>query len=126
MKQRIAFIALFCLMVCGMYAQSFSTTPADPSALRGYEQQAIQSQRIMTTGASYSGTVYAPFDNTAPSEQGSSYSPGGSGPHRVKIDGPQTGESTESPVGEPWCMIAFAAAFGAWMAVRKRQKQQNA
>lgn len=85
-------------------------------------QQDFRSHQMMSSGSVYGGTVYAPFDNTTPSEQSNvgaqspNRAPGG--PRRGFINGPdQTGPS---PVGEPWILLAFAAAFAGGIALRKR------
>ena len=90
-------------------------------------QQDFQSHQIMSSGANYGGTVYKPFDNTTPSEQsevGASYSPNKapSGPRRDKVLGPDTPPADESPVGEPWILLAFAAIFAGGIALRRRKR----
>ena len=87
------------------------------------QQGAIQSQQIMSSGTKYSGTIYTPFDNTAPSEQSAvvgSTSSRGSGPRKDKITGPDTPPSEQFPVGEPWIMLALAAAMGGLTMLRRR------
>lgn len=90
-------------------------------------QQDFQSHQIMSSGANYGGTVYKPFDNTTPSEQsevGASYSPNKApgGPRRDKVLGPDTPPADESPVGEPWILLAFAAVFAAGIAFRRKKQ----
>lgn len=70
MKKLVLIIAILSVATGVATAQTF--TPAQ------LDNQAIQSQQIMQTGAAYEGTVYEPFSNTTPSEQsevGASYSP---------------------------------------------------
>ena len=87
----------------------------------------MQNAQVMpTTG--YSGTVYAPFDACAPSDQ--SGVEGNSGPrHRGGIKregnfnhGTEYGQSDKSPVGEPWVLAIFALAFAGVVAIRKTKK----
>ncbi len=90
-------------------------------------QQDFQSHQIMSSGANYNGTVYKPFDNTTPSEQsevGATYSPNKapSGPRKDFGKPGEVGPSTESPVGEPWILLAFAAAFAAGIAFRRKKQ----
>ena len=91
-------------------------------------QQDFRSHQMMSSGSVHGGTVYAPFDETTPSEQsnvGASYSPNRApgGPRRGFINGPdQTGPS---PVGEPWILLAFAAAFAGGIALRKRNRARD-
>lgn len=90
-------------------------------------QQDFRSHQMMSSGSVYGGTVYAPFDNTTPSEQSNvgaqspNRAPGG--PRRGFINGPdQTGPS---PVGEPWILLAFAAAFATGIVLRKRNRARE-
>ncbi len=86
--------------------------------------QTFQSQQILQTSVQYKGTVYEPFDNTAPSEQnsaGSQASNNGRVIHRGKILGPDTDPAKESPVGEPWVLTTFALLFAGVVALRKRK-----
>ena len=81
----------------------------------------------MSSGANYGGTVYKPFDNSTPSEQsevGASYSPNKApgGPRRGFDTGGETGKADEYPVGEPWILAIFAAAFAGVVAIRKTKK----
>lgn len=65
MKKVMMIMVLGVLLACPIPANAQDLTqPRDP---------AIQSQKIMTTGAAYNGTVYEPFNNTTPADQ--SYSP---------------------------------------------------
>ena len=90
-------------------------------------QQEFRSQQIMSSGSNYGGTVYKPFDNTTPSEQsevGASYSPNKApgGPRRDKIIGPDTPPANEYPIGEPWILLLFAAAFATGIAIKRITK----
>ena len=100
-------------------------------------QQEFRSQQIMSSGSNYGGTVYKPFDNSTPSEQsevGASYSPN-KGPRRAgendggwdpgwddETPGPDTPPGQEYPIGEPWILAIFAAAFAGVVAIRKTKK----
>lgn len=82
---------------------------------------------MMSSGSVYDGTVYAPFDNTTPSEQSNVGTPSPNkapgGPRRGFINGPdQTGPS---PVGEPWILAIFSAAFAGGIALRKRNRARD-
>ncbi len=121
MKTRLYIFALL-IVACGgmgMNAQTFAE-PADNNA--------IQSHQIMSTGSNYNGTVYAPFDNTVPSEQstvGASYSPGraANGPRRGfdKPTDPE-GPSDGSPLGDGLLpLLLMAATFCGVIAFRRRR-----
>lgn len=119
MKTRLYIFALLALVSFGAYAQNYSA-PADNNA--------IQSHQIMSTGSNYNGTVYAPFDNTVPSEQstvGASYSPGraANGPRRGfdKPTDPE-GPSDGSPLGDGLLpLILMALAFGGFIYFRRKR-----
>ena len=110
-----------------VYAQPFTPTPSQAA------QVAIQSQQIMQNGLNHDGTIYAPFDNTTPSEQSEvgTYSPN-RGPRKATSEwtpgwgdetpGPDTNAGQESPVGEPWILAAFALLFAGVVWLRGRKK----
>ena len=90
-------------------------------------QQEFRSQQIMSSGSNYGGTVYKPFDNSTPSEQsevGASYSPNKApgGPRRGFDIGGETGKADEYPIGEPWILAIFAAAFATGIAIKRITK----
>ena len=107
-------------------------------AMPVYEQEwqaapAIQNQHLMHTGVTYNGTIYTPFDNTVPSD----YSAVGAGHGPKKAynangdwipdsddfgTGAEYGESSQSPVGEPWIMVFFALVFAGVTAWRQHKR----
>ena len=99
--------------------------PAYNTAAMSVQAEDMSSQQIMSTGSAYNGTIYAPFDNTAPSQYTEeAFSPSqqsSSGPRRGKITGPDTPPADASPIGEPWIMAAFALLFGSAVALRGRK-----
>ena len=120
MKNKISYIITFIFLSIG-FAYTQAETPyfqAQPETLP------MQNAQVMpTTG--YSGTVYAPFDASAPSEQsaaGPSKAPGRPGNVKTFIGGGETGQGP-SPVGEPWVLAIFAIAFAGIVAIRKRKKR---
>ena len=117
MKRNIVLPTVFLSMATlAVYAQPFTPTQTP--------QVAMQSQQIMQNGQNHDGTIYAPFDNTMPSEQssGPNKAPGkGGGNPKTFIGGPETGQGP-SPVGEPWVLAIFALAFAGVVALRKTKK----
>ena len=118
MKRNIVLLTVFLSMTTlAVYAQPFTPTQTP--------QVAMQSQQIMQNGQNHDGTIYAPFDNTMPSEQssGPNKAPGkgGGGNPKTFIGGPETGQGP-SPVGEPWVLAIFALAFAGVVAIRKTKK----
>ena len=123
MKNKISYIFTFIFLSIGFaYTQA---EPLYPSAQ--LEPQPMQNAQVMpTTG--YNGTVYAPFDASAPSEQSEVEGNSGSRPRGgIKRGGnfnygTEYGQSNESPIGEPWVLAIFALAFAGVLAIRKTKK----
>ena len=118
MKNKISYIITFIFLSIGFaYTQA---EPLFPSAQ--LEPQPMQSAQVMpTTG--YNGTVYAPFDVSAPSEQSeanANQAPGRPGKVKTFIGGSETNQGP-SPIGEPWVLAIFAIAFAGVVALRKRK-----
>ena len=119
MRKIFVMIAILSVVTIVATAQTYS-----PRVDNG----AIQSQQLMPTGA-YDGTVYEPFSTTTPSEQstvGASHAP--AGPRRASsyedlFDyGGDTGQSTESPIGDAVVpLMLMAAAFAGVIALRRRR-----
>lgn len=92
---------------------------------------AMRSQQILTTGVTYNGTIYTPFDNTTPSELqgvGASYA----SPYSTKgalyggnfDDIPEGGiQENMSPIGDPWIMVLFVLIF-AGVIVRRQHNNR--
>ena len=119
MKNKISYIITFIFLSIGFaYTQA---EPLYPSAQ--LEPQPMQNAQVMpTTG--YNGTVYTPFDASAPSEQSeanANQAPGKPGRVKTFIGGGETNQGP-SPIGEPWVLAIFALAFAGVIAVRKTKK----
>lgn len=113
-------ILYFLLTIGCSYAHAISPNRYEMPAI-----QTFQSQQIMTSNTGYRGVVYTPFTSSLPSELNSSGGESNSGrPHghvRTFIGGSETGQGP-SPVGEPWILALFAAAFAGLIAIRKTKK----
>lgn len=126
LKNKISYIITFIFLSIGFaYTQA---EPLYPSAQ--LEPQPMQNAQVMpTTG--YNGTVYAPFDASAPSEQSEVEGNSGSRPRGgIKRGGnfnygTEYGQSNDSPVGEPWVLAIFALAFAGVLALRKRKNHRT-
>lgn len=125
MKRNTFLLTVFLSMaILAVYAQPFTPTPTQAA------QVAMQSQQIMQNGQNHDGTIYAPFDNTVPSEQSSG--PNKKGGVRKSdgddfdpndfILGPDTPPANQSPVGEPWVLAAFALLFAGVVWLRGKKK----
>ena len=126
LKNKISYIITFIFLSIGFaYTQA---EPLYPSAQ--LEPQPMQNAQVMpTTG--YNGTVYAPFDASAPSEQSEVEGNSGSRPRGgIKRGGnfnygTEYGQSNESPIGEPWVLAIFALAFAGVVALRKKKNHRS-
>ena len=128
LKSLLIAIGLLIMSVTQMWGQSFGA--------ENQRQAQMQSQMMMSSGSSYTGTVYQPFSNTTPSEANN---PTRLGPRREKIDTGDEGEGGEggegwidkpdyggtdlSPIGEPWIMALFALAFAGVIALRQYKRK---
>ena len=131
MKRNTFLLTVFLSMATlAVYAQPFTPTPTQAA------QVAMQSQQIMQNGQNHDGTIYAPFDNTMPSEQssgpnkkggvrksdGDDWTPGWGD----ETPGPDINAGQESPVGEPWVLAAFALLFAGvvWLRGKKARAKE--
>ena len=101
-------------------AQSIQYQPAS------YQMTNMPSYQMKTTD-SRAQTVYAPFYKENPY---SDENTGNNGPARINgrkntgdgwVDSGEEGGSEESPIGEPWILLAFAAAAAGVITLRKKQ-----
>ena len=129
MKTRIYIIAILSIVAVTLSAQTYKNTYTP--AARTYEasiqnQQAIQSQQIMTTGKAYNGTVYEPFSTVTPSEQSEVGANQSSTKAKAKKDfinpSDPGNQSNESPVGNtPWLlMMLLGAGYFSVKVIRKK------
>ena len=120
-------VALLLLILCASAhanAQEFRSTSA--YQLSQQKQQAVQTNQTASYNA-YEPTVYEPFSSATPS----SGSDNGNGPAKVNgrknagnfghVDDPY--KDPESPIGEPWIMLAFAT-IGAGVIFIKQRKAE--
>ena len=118
---------LFFIILCASAhanAQEFRSTSA--YQLSQQKQQAVQTNQTASYNA-YEPTVYEPFSSATPS----SGSDNGNGPAKVNgrknagnfghVDDPY--KDPESPIGEPWIMLAFAT-IGAGVIFIKQRKAE--
>lgn len=115
-----------------------STSQGGQAAAGGYAMPQGFREAGTKNYNAYKSTVYEPFGNTTPSESNAS-SRGVSGRRNsdyegdVNLDGwgdPTTANpgdtSDQSPIGEPWIMLLFAAAAAAIITLRKRLQKAQA
>ena len=114
-------ILYFLLTLGCSYAHAISPNRYEMPAI-----QTFQSQQIMTSSTGYRGVVYTPFTSSLPSELSVVAGESSSGrPHghirRGFIIGPDTDPAQQYPIGEPWILALFAAAFAGLIALKKRK-----
>ena len=87
----------------------------------------VTSTSSYSFGSTYSPaqTLYTPFSNETPGSQNN----GSNGPARINgrkntgdgwVDSGEEGRSEESPIGEPWILLAFAAAAAGVVYIKRR------
>ena len=106
------------LLVIGMLLVSMPTM--------AQQEQWQSTSAMQSSGSAYSPQVTAVGATAAPSEATTTttnYAPGRPGqPRRSLDDTPEVGPiGNDSPIGEPWVLAIFAAAFAAVIAIRQRR-----
>jgi len=102
-------------------AQDFSST----SAYRA--QREMQPQMVQSSGyQAYQSTIYEPFSNETPSSNGSNAPADITGRKNTINTGgfgtePDPNASNNSPIGEPWILLVFAAMAAIVIRLRKKQ-----
>lgn len=141
---RCAFLLILFTLGVEICAQSYNlsesyrisgTTQSTPSVSQGGSYGVSVSGNHMSSRIGtpiseykmYQGTVYEPFNNTLPSENGNgsqisgrknAWGGGGMGDE----DGDDPGhKDPNSPVGEPWILLLFAAMAAVWVGVRNKE-----
>ena len=113
----LAILLLFFTIQVG--AQEFSST----SAYR-VQQIDMSAQSVQVEGyQQYHSTIYEPFSSSTPSYDGSNNDQSsGMGGRRNAFGHPDDpNKDSESPIGEPWIMLVFAALAAVGIALRKKQ-----
>ena len=122
-------VALLLLILCASVhanAQEFRSTSA--YQLSQQKQQAVQTNQTASYNA-YEPTVYEPFSSATPSSDANGSNNGNargmSGRRNLgeNTSGNPGADETQSPIGEPWIMLAFAA-IGAGVIFIKQRKAE--
>ena len=116
---RYAFVFLLLISSTTVLAQQFhSTSPYMHSS-------DLQAEQYQGPEVGYHSTIYTPFSDETPSSNNNNAPAGISG--RRNIDENDFGfedeanKSNESPLGEPWIMLAFAVMAAVVITLRKKQ-----
>jgi hypothetical protein len=120
-KIALLFLAFMCV---GAYAeaQNFQSTS---SYLNGSSLQTVE-QTVAAPQQAYKSTIYEPFSSVTPSSDANGSNNGNargmSGRRNIGELNPGNADpNPESPVGEPWIMLAFAAMAAVVIRLRKKQ-----
>ena len=128
---KCALFLIFFTVGISSYAQSYNNW-SESNRTGGATQSSSSVMQGGTSRAAYQGTVYEPFNDTPPSESATD------GPSKISSRqnswggsgmGDQTGDDAghrdpNSPIGEAWVMLLFAAA-AAVITYRKRISAQK-
>ena len=119
MRSKMIIIALLSVLSLTISAKVYTSD--------SYCDPAIQSQQIMSSGVTFNGVVYEPFDDTAPSEYISPIKKPSI--RRDSQDGRDPGDATtgsnQSPIGDGvWAMLFCALAFAGVIALRRRAAKE--
>lgn len=92
-------------------------------------QQEWQTSTMVGSGSAYSPQVTEVGATTVSSNVTTtteSYSPAQTPNRAKKFDtGAESGQSNESPIGEPWILAVFALAFGGVIFLRRRRETKG-
>ena len=120
--------------ICACAVVLFSVLPASAQVYSTYQSSSavMESDLQYQSYQSYQSTVYAPFDNTMPSENTSLYQSPSNSDAGDRSNAPSNrrnlggvgdpgNQSQESPVGEAWVMLFFAAVAALVVYIRRRR-----
>ena len=122
-KIALLFLAFMCV---GAYAeaQNFQSTS---SYLNGSSPQTVEQTVAASPQQAYKSTIYEPFSSATPSSDANGSNNGNargmSGRRNLgeNTSGNPGADETQSPIGEPWIMLAFAAMAAVALTLRKKQ-----
>lgn len=120
-KIALLFLAFMCV---GAYAeaQNFQSTS---SYLNGSSLQTVEKTTAASPQQAYKSTIYEPFSSATPSSDANGSNNGnarGMSGRRNAFENPDDpNRDPESPIGEPWIMLAFAAMAAVALTLRKKQ-----
>ena len=122
-KIALLFLAFMCV---GAYAeaQNFQSTS---SYLNGSSPQTAEQTVAASPQQAYKSTIYEPFSSATPSSDANGSNNGNargmSGRRNLgeNTSGNPGADETQSPIGEPWIMLAFAAMAAVVIRLRKKQ-----
>ncbi|MBQ2068422.1 MAG: hypothetical protein II457_05835, partial [Paludibacteraceae bacterium] len=119
----LLYILIGCVCACAdaTYHEMYKF---DPAPLLPF-----QNQRIISSGARYTGVTFNAYDTRMPSEYkecnafGNTLELGSGGPRRGKIVGPDTPLGNESPIGEAWILMVMIIGYAIY--IKNKQKSIN-
>lgn len=117
---------LFFIFVCASTyaeAQNFQSTS---SYLNSSSPQTVEKTTATSPQQAYKSTIYEPFSSVTPSSDANGSNNGNargmSGRRNLgELNPGNPDPNPESPIGEPWIMLAFAAMAAVVITLRKKQ-----
>lgn len=118
---------LFFIFVCASTyaeAQNFQSTS---SYLNSSSPQTVEKTTATSPQQAYKSTIYEPFSSATPSSNANGSNNGNargmSGRRNLgeNTSGNPGADETQSPIGEPWIMLVFAAMAAVVIRLRKKQ-----
>lgn len=124
--KRAQIALLFFIFVCASTyaeAQNFQSTS---SYLNSNSPQTVEKTTTTSPQQAYKSTIYEPFSSATPSSDANGSNNGNargmSGRRNLgELNPGNPDPNPESPVGEPWIMLAFAAMAAVVIRLRKKQ-----
>ena len=128
--KRAQIALLFFIFVCASTyaeAQNFQSTS---SYLNSNSPQTVEKTTATSPQQAYKSTIYEPFSSATPSSDANT---GNNGPARINgrkntgdgwVDSGEEGRSEESPIGEPWILLAFAAMAAGVISLKQRKRSE--
>ena len=124
-KQAKIALLFLAFMFAGAYAeaQNFQSTS---SYLNGSSPQTVEQTVAASPQQAYKSTIYEPFSSATPSSDANGSNNGnarGMSGRRNAFENPDDpNRDPESPIGEPWIMLAFATIGAGVILIKQRKK----
>lgn len=124
MISMVAGLLLASLLPLAANAQEWQTTSTLKGSGSEYNSQVtfVGAEKVNYIPMNSTSTMLPPEEVSTSSTENSGSTHNG-GPRRSKEEPGEVGDTSDesSPIGEPWVMLLFAAAYAAYVVVRRRR-----